>query len=168
MGESANAEFASGGMATKLAAAQIATTAGVAMLICDGRTTAPLKALSDGARASYFTAKIAPSTARKNWIASALETNGQITIDDGAKAALAKGRSLLPAGITKLDGAFERGDVVAIKDQAGQILARGISGYSARDARLLMGQKSENFETLIGYDGRAELVHADDLVLITS
>ncbi len=167
MGESANAEFASGGMATKLAAAQIATQSGVAMLICDGSAVAPLSALSDGAKASMFTAKMAPSTARKNWIAGALDCAGTITIDDGASTALGKGRSLLPAGVTKITGTFERGDVIEICNAKGQLLARGLSGYSAAEAQMLMGQKSANFEAIIGYDGRAELVHADDLVLIT-
>ena len=167
MGESANAEFASGGMATKLAAAQIATQSGVAMLICDGGAVAPLSALSDGAKASMFTAKMAPSTARKNWIAGALDCAGTITIDDGASTALGKGRSLLPAGVTKITGRFERGDVIEICNAKGQLLARGLSGYSAAEAQMLMGQKSANFEAIIGYDGRAELVHADDLVLIT-
>ena len=167
MGESANAEFASGGMATKLAAAQIATQSGVAMLICDGSAVAPLSALSDGAKASIFTAKMAPSTARKNWIAGALDCAGTITIDDGASTALGKGRSLLPAGVTKITGRFERGDVIEICNAKGQLLARGLSGYSAAEAQMLMGQKSANFEAIIGYDGRAELVHADDLVLIT-
>ena len=167
MGESANAEFASGGMATKLAAAQIATQSGVAMLICDGSAVAPLSALSDGAKASMFTAKMAPSTARKNWIAGALDCAGTITIDDGACIALGKGRSLLPAGVTKITGTFERGDVIEICNAKGQLLARGLSGYSAAEAQMLMGQKSANFEAIIGYDGRAELVHADDLVLIT-
>ena len=167
MGESANAEFASGGMATKLAAAQIATQSGVAMLICDGSAVAPLLALSDGAKASIFTAKMAPSTARKNWIAGALDCAGTITIDDGASTALGKGRSLLPAGVTKITGRFERGDVIEICNTKGQLLARGLSGYSAAEAQMLMGQKSANFEAIIGYDGRAELVHADDLVLIT-
>ena len=167
MGESANAEFASGGMATKLAAAQIATQSGVAMLICDGGAVAPLSALSDGASASIFTAKMAPSTARKNWIAGALDCAGTITIDDGASTALGKGRSLLPAGVTKITGRFERGDVIEICNAKGQLLARGLSGYSATEAQMLMGQKSANFEAIIGYDGRAELVHADDLVLIT-
>ena len=168
MGDSANAEFASGGMATKLAAAKIATHAGVAMMICDGRTTAPLSALSEGAKASYFTANLAPSTARKNWIASALDVQGEVIIDEGAKVALAKGRSLLPAGITKIIGDFERGDIIAIYDSNKQLLARGLSGYSAKDAQKIKGQKSADFEAIIGYDGRAEFVHADDLVLITS
>jgi glutamate 5-kinase len=167
MGESANAEFASGGMATKLAAARIATQSGVAMMICNGQTIAPLTALYDGAKSSIFTAQMAPSTARKNWIASALDSAGTITIDDGALAAVQKGRSLLPAGVSDVQGDFERGDLVDIKAAGGKIIARGLCAYSAHEARLLKGHKSSSFDAIIGYDGRAELVHADDLVLIT-
>ena len=167
MGDSANAEFASGGMATKLAAARIATQSGVAMMICNGETIAPLTALADGAKSSIFTAQIAPSTARKNWIASALDSAGIITIDDGAVAAVQKGRSLLPAGVTKVTGTFERGDLVDVKAPNGRVIARGLMTYSSREANLLKGHKSSSFDAIIGYDGRAELVHADDLVLIT-
>ena len=168
MGEQANAEFASGGMATKLAAARIATNAGVAMMICDGGTTAPLSALYDGAKSTVFTASIAPHTARKNWIAAGLDSKGAITIDDGAKTALSKGRSLLHAGVTKVSGQFERGDLIDVYDEGGKLIARGLSGYSATEAQALMGQKSSSFEAIIGYDGRAELVHADDLVMMIS
>ena len=168
MGDGANSEFASGGMATKLAAARIATQSGVAMMICDGRTQGPLAALSQGAKASVFSAQIAPSTARKNWILGALDVHGRIIIDDGAKTALRKGRSLLHAGVSAITGTFERGDLVEICAQDGTIIARGLSGYSAREAQLLKGQKSADFEAIIGYDGKAELVHADDLVVITA
>ena len=166
MGDEANAEFASGGMTTKLAAARIATNSGVAMMICDGSATAPLSALYDGAKSTIFTASIAPHTARKNWIASALDSKGAITIDDGAKRALSKGRSLLHAGVIKVTGQFERGDLIDVHDAAGKLIARGLAGYSAAEAQALMGHKSSNFEAIIGYDGRAELVHADDLVMM--
>lgn len=166
MGSSANAEFASGGMATKLAAAKIATKAGVAMMVCDGRTSRPLSALDDGAQSTMFQSQLAPSTARKNWILSALHCAGTITVDAGALGALAKGRSLLPAGVTAISGSFERGDLVEICDKDGKIVARGLAGYSADEANALKGQKSAAFEAIIGYDGRAELVHADDLVLL--
>ncbi len=166
MGDEANAEFASGGMTTKLAAARIATNSGVAMMICDGGATAPLSALYEGAKSTIFTASIAPHTARKNWIASALDSKGAITIDDGAKRALSKGRSLLHAGVIKVTGQFERGDLIDVHDAAGKLIARGLAGYSAAEAQALMGHKSSNFEAIIGYDGRAELVHADDLVMM--
>jgi len=166
MGESANAEFASGGMATKLAAARIATHSGVAMMICDGSTNAPLSALDGGAKSSIFTAQIAPHTARKNWIASALDSAGTLVIDNGAKDALSKGRSLLPAGITAVSGVFERGDLIDIYDLDGKLIARGLASYSSDEANMLKGHKSTDFEKLIGYQGRAELIHADDLVVI--
>ena len=166
MGDEANAEFASGGMATKLAAARIATNSGVAMMICDGGATAPLSALYEGAKSTIFTASIAPHTARKNWIASALDSKGAITIDDGAKRALSKGRSLLHAGVINVAGQFERGDLIDVHDEAGKLIARGLAGYSAAEAQALMGHKSSSFEAIIGYDGRAELVHADDLVMM--
>jgi glutamate 5-kinase len=168
MGESANAEFASGGMATKLAAARIATHSGVAMIICDGTATAPLSALDEGAKSSIFNAQLAPSTARKNWIASALDSAGSITIDEGAKKALSQGRSLLPAGVVAVDGPFERGDLIDVLDQNNKMIARGLSAYSASEAEALKGQKSTDFEAIIGYQGRPELVHADDLVVINS
>ena len=168
MGESANAEFASGGMATKLAAARIATHSGVAMMICDGGTNAPLSALYQGAKSSIFTANMAPHTARKNWIASALDSAGSLIIDAGAKKALSQGRSLLPAGITAVSGDFERGDLIDIYDLDHKLIARGLASYSSAEANMLKGHKSADFEKLIGYQGRAELIHADDLVVIAS
>ena len=167
MGDTANAEFASGGMATKLAAARIATNSGVTMVICSGKPTAPLSAIYDGAKSSIFTAQMAPNTARKNWIASALDSSGSITIDAGAIAALQKGRSLLPAGVTAVSGTFERGDLIDITDKSGKLVARGLTSYSASEADALKGQQSARFEAIIGYEGRAELVHADDLVTIS-
>lgn len=166
MGDVAHAEFASGGMATKLAAARIATNSGVSMVICNGQTTAPLTALSTGAKSSTFIAQLAPHTARKNWIASALDSSGIITIDDGAVTALHKGRSLLPAGVINVTGDFERGALIDIHDKSGKIIARGLSAYPSHEARALQGHKSSSFDRIIGYDGKAELVHADDLVTI--
>ena len=166
MGDEANAEFASGGMATKLAAAKIATSAGVAMVICDGQTHHPLTAIKDGAKTSLFTAQIAPTTARKNWILSALHTEGAVIVDKGASAALGKHRSLLPAGVIKVEGQFERGDLIDIYNDEKRLIGRGLAGYSAIEADKLKGLKSAQFEDIIGYDGRAELVHADNLVLI--
>ena len=166
MGDEANADFATGGMATKLAAAKIATSAGVAMMICNGQTYHPLSAINNGAKTSVFTAQIAPTTARKNWIMGALHTEGAVTIDNGASSALAKGRSLLPAGVVHVDGQFERGDLIDIYNQEKRLIGRGLAGYSALEANKLKGLKSAQFEDIIGYDGRAELVHADNLVLI--
>ena len=166
MGDEANAEFASGGMATKLAAAKIATAAGVAMVICNGQDYHPLTAIEKGARTSLFTAQMAPTTARKNWILSALQTEGTVMVDKGACAALTKGRSLLPAGVMQITGQFDRGDLIDIYNDENRLIGRGLAGYSAAEADKLKGQKSAQFEDIIGYDGRAELVHADNLVLI--
>ena len=166
MGDEANAEFASGGMATKLAAAKIATASGVAMVICNGQDYHPLTAIEKGARTSLFTAQMAPTTARKNWILSALQTEGTVMVDKGACAALTKGRSLLPAGVIQITGQFDRGDLIDIYNDENRLIGRGLAGYSATEADKLKGQKSAQFEDIIGYDGRAELVHADNLVLI--
>ncbi|MGC6412123.1 MAG: glutamate 5-kinase [Candidatus Puniceispirillaceae bacterium] len=166
MGGASHNDFASGGMATKLAAAQIATRAGVAMLICDGRPLHPVRNLDGSAKSSLFHAQLAPQAARKSWIAGALDIKGQVRCDAGASAALKKGKSLLPIGVVEVSGSFERGDLIAILDSDGHEIARGLAGYNAKDAALIKRHKSDAFTSLIGYDGRPELVHADDLVLL--
>lgn len=168
MGGTSHQDFASGGMATKLAAAKIATQAGVAMLICDGQHNRPVSALMNGGRYSLFHAQTSPTTARKNWIAGALDPKGAITLDAGAVTALTAGKSLLPVGVTSLTGPFERGDLVTLLGPDSSVLGHGLAGYSFSEATLLKGQKSAHFEELVGYEGRAELIHADDLVLTTA
>ena len=165
LGGGANAEFASGGMATKLAAARIATEAGADMLICKGSASRPVSALLDGARYSLFHRRTSPKKARKNWIAGALDPKGQIVVDKGAQNALLKGKSLLPVGILRLSGQFDRGDLVQIINAEGIELGHGLAGYATAEAEKIKGQKSQVIETLLGYEGRAELIHADDLVL---
>ena len=165
MGGDANAEFASGGMATKLAAARIATEAGADMVICKGSASRPVTALLDGARYSLFHRRTSPKKARKNWIAGALDPKGQIVVDKGAQSALLKGKSLLPVGILRLSGQFDRGDLVQIINAEGIELGHGLAGYATAEAEKIKGQKSQVIETLLGYEGRAELIHADDLVL---
>lgn len=165
MGGTAHQDFASGGMATKLAAAKIATQAGVVMLICDGQPNRPVSALMNGGRFSLFHAQTSPTRARKNWIAGALDPKGTITLDAGAVTALTAGKSLLPVGVTSLTGPFERGDLVTLLGPDGSILGHGLAGYSFSEATRLKGQKSTHFEELVGYEGRSELIHADDLVL---
>jgi glutamate 5-kinase len=157
--------YSSGGMVTKLAAARIALGAGCRMAIADGRRLNPLKAVAEGARCSWFLPAASPRTARKNWIAGALKPVGCLTVDDGALKALAAGKSLLPAGIVAVEGQFERGDAVRVIDRAGREVARGLSAYSAGDARRIMGHKSREIETLLGYRGRDEMIHRDDLVV---
>lgn len=157
--------YSSGGMVTKLAAARIAMSAGCRMAIADGRRMHPLKAVLDGATCSWFLPASEPKTARKRWIAGGLKPMGRITVDAGALGALKSGRSLLPAGVIRVEGKFERGDPVIVTDPAGAEVARGLSAYSARDARLIMGHKSREIADLLGYRGRDEMIHRDDLVL---
>jgi len=154
-----------GGMLTKLEAARIAMAAGTRMIIADGTELHPLKRLEDGARCTWFVPDANPKTARKRWIASALKPAGTIFVDDGAVKALNSGKSLLPAGITDIQGAFQRGDAVAVAAADGREVARGISAYSADDGRRIMGNKTSEIETILGYRGRDEMVHRDDLVL---
>ncbi len=155
----------SGGMITKLEAARIAMGAGTCMAIADGTIRQPLKRIEDGARCTWFIPVATPQTARKRWIASALKPTGTIVIDEGALKALTRGKSLLPAGVTEVEGRFQRGDAVIVADSKGNELARGISAYSSEDARRIMGNKTSEIEAILGYRGRDEIVHRDDLVL---
>ena len=156
---------AAGGMVTKIAAAKHAMAAGCHMVIAKGAVERPLAALEDGARSTWFVSTATPRAARKSWIASALEPRGTLVIDDGAWRALLRGRSLLPAGVKAVEGAFERGDAVAVRVEQGREAGRGLVAYSAADARLIVGHKSREIERLLGYRGRAEMIHRDDLVL---
>ncbi|SMF08107.1 glutamate 5-kinase [Tistlia consotensis] len=157
--------YSSGGMVTKLAAARIALSAGCSMAIANGRPPHALEALTRGGKATWFLAQIEPRQARKRWIAGALMPCGSLTVDAGAARALAAGKSLLPAGVTAVEGRFERGDPVRVLSPEGRELARGLSAYSAEDAARIAGHKSRDIETLLGYRGREELIHRDDLVL---
>ncbi len=155
----------SGGMVTKLAAAKIAYAAGCRMVIADGMAQHPLRAVADGARCTWFLPPGGPRTARKRWIASALNPVGAITVDDGAARALRNGSSLLPAGVTSVEGDFKRGDAVVVRGPGGVEIARGLSAYAAPDASRIAGHKSREIERLLGYRGRDEMIHRDDLVL---
>jgi glutamate 5-kinase len=155
----------SGGMITKLMAARIATSAGAAMVIAPGTLERPIQALEQGGTCTWFTAQGNPRTARKQWIAGTLQPAGTISVDDGAVTALVAGKSLLPAGVTAVVGDFERGDAVLIEDGSGHVLGRGLAAYSSRDSQPLIGHKSSEIETLLGYRGRDEMIHRDDLVL---
>ncbi len=155
----------SGGMTTKLAAARQCLGAGCAMVISEGKPLHPLAHLENGARCSWFVPTGNPKTARKSWIAGSLQPTGTITVDEGALKALKQGRSLLPAGVTAIEGSFDRGDAVSIKSTDGREIARGLVAYSAADGRLIMGHKTREIEELLGYRGRDEMIHRDDLVL---
>ena len=157
--------YSSGGMVTKIAAARIALGAGCRMVIAEGWSRNPLAAIAAGAPCSWFLPQSTPRAARKHWIAATLKPLGAITVDDGAATALAGGKSLLPAGVVAVEGDFQRGDAVRINDAGGRDLGRGLSAYSAADARRIMGHKSREIETLLGYRGRDEVIHRDDLVL---
>jgi len=157
--------YSSGGMVTKLAAARIAMAAGCRMAIASGRIANPLAALADGGRATWFLPAAEPLTARKRWIAAHVSTSGHVAVDSGAVRALASGKSLLPAGVTAVGGNFDRGDLVAVRGPDGREVARGLANYSADEARQLAGHPSSAFEPLLGYRGREELIHRDDLVL---
>ena len=157
--------YGSGGMVTKLAAAKAALGAGCRMVIADGSALHPLKRIEDGAPCTWFLPSATPRTARKRWIAGTLRPAGTITVDDGALRALEKGKSLLPAGVIAAEGDFQRGDAVIVKGPGGREVARGLTAYSAADARRIMGHKSGEIEGLLGYRGRDEMIHRDDLVL---
>jgi len=157
--------YSSGGMVTKLAAARLALSAGCRMAIAEGRRLNPLAAIAEGARVTWFLPAAGPRAARKRWIAGAVNPAGTVVIDAGAARALASGGSLLPAGVTGVEGLFERGDPVLVRDQAGREVGRGLVAYGSTDARLIRGHKSDAIETLLGYRGREEMIHRDDLAL---
>ncbi len=165
MAGAAPAGYSSGGMVTKLAAARIAMAAGCRMAIAKGEALRPLQAIEAGAKATWFLPGSEPRTARKRWIAGTLNPMGVLVVDAGAVAALRRGTSLLPAGVTEIEGEFERGDAVAIKTRDGREVARGLSAYSSEDARAIAGHKSGEIEAILGYRGRDEMIHRDDLVV---
>ncbi len=153
-----------GGMKTKVMAAKTALAGGCAMAIMEGSVLLPLTALSNGAARTWFVPKGDPQAARKSWI-FAMKPRGQITLDAGAVAALAQGKSLLPAGVTSVTGSFGRGDPVAVLSPAGDILGKGLVRYTAAEAKLIAGHRSNEIEAILGYSGRAALIHRDDLVI---
>lgn len=160
----AGSGLSKGGMKTKLMAAKTATAAGCAMAICHGAAMRPLTALEQGANVTWFTATLDPQTARKRWI-SAMKPRGTVTLDPGAARALSRGNSLLPAGVQVITGTFGRGDPVAIHDPDGHQLGLGLSRYTAEEAQIIKGHQSHEIEALLGYSGRAALIHRDDMAL---
>jgi len=155
-----------GGMGTKLAAARIAMAAGIHMAVADGRHSNPLRAIEKDNKCTWFVPSASPMAARKKWIAGSLEPRGQMVIDRGAVEALTSGKSLLPAGIVVVEGTFSRGDAVSVISPQGVELARGLSAYDDSDARAIHGHKSSDIEAILGYRGRTEMIHRDDLVLM--
>jgi len=165
MAGATGSELSRGGMQTKIEAARIATNSGTHMIIASGRRDHPLRAVADGARCTWFLTAANPVTARKKWIAGALEPKGALTIDGGAVAALRRGKSLLPAGVIGVDGDFARGDAVVIRGPSGAEIGRGLCAYDAADARKIKGRSSADIASILGFSGRAEMVHRDDLVV---
>ena len=154
-----------GGMVSKLAAADMATRSGTAVVLTYGDREHPLAALRAGARHTLFTAQTTPRTARKHWISASLGVTGTLTVDAGAARALRQGASLLPVGVVALDGVFERGDAVLIRAEDGTPLAKGLVAYDSADAVRLHRRRTAEIEACLGYRGRDEMVHRDDLVL---
>jgi glutamate 5-kinase len=168
MAGDAGSELSRGGMRTKIEAAKIATQGGTRMVIASGLVDHPLKVVAEGGRCTWFATPSNPARARKTWIAGALETKGAVTIDAGAVAALKRGKSLLPAGVKHVDGKFGRGDAIAVRGPDGVEVARGLSAYDAEDAARIAGKSSADILSILGFGGRTEMIHRDDLVLAGS
>jgi glutamate 5-kinase len=167
MGGRSASRLGSGGMAAKIVAARIALAAGCHMCIAAGAPRHPLRRIEEGAECTWFIPTATPAAARKQWIAGTLRPAGAITIDAGALRALLEGRSLLPAGVTGTRGRFDRGDTVSVLAADGSEVARGIIAYSESDAARIMGRKSSEIAELLGFRGRDEMIHRDDLVLLS-
>ena len=164
-GVNMGAGVGSGGMATKLSAAQIATAAGCHMCVMNGAAAAPISRLKQGAKCTWFLAADIPQNARRRWISGALDIKGSLTLDIGAVSALGQGKSLLAAGVIDISGKFKKGDAVKLISQDGTELARGLVSYDAGDARKIIGHQSHEIKEILGYDNGASLVHRDNLVV---
>jgi glutamate 5-kinase len=165
MAGGAASELSRGGMRTKIEAARIATVAGAHMVIADGRVAHPIARVAEGGRCTWFLTPSNPIAARKIWISGSLELKGAVFVDAGAAAALAGGKSLLPAGVTRVEGVFSRGDCVAIRDERGSEIGRGLIAYDALHAERIRGRKSRDIAHILGTAGRAEMIHRDDMAL---
>src|ERR1700738_3523659 len=165
MAGAAGSELSRGGMQTKIEAGKIATHGGTHMVIASGRVAHPLAAIAGGARCTWFLTPANPITARKKWIAGSLEPKGVLTIDAGAVAALRNGRGVLPVGVIQVEGIFARGDAVVIRGPDGAEVGRGLVAYDAEDAAKIKGRSSTDILSILGFGGRAEMVHRDDLVV---
>jgi glutamate 5-kinase len=165
MAGASGSDLARGGMLTKIEAGKIATTAGTHMVIASGRVLHPLQTIANGSACTWFLTPANPVTARKKWIAGSLEPRGALMIDAGAVRALRGGKSLLPAGVIKVEGGFGRGDAVIIRGPDGYEVGRGLVAYDAEDAEKIKGRSSADVLLILGYTGRTEMIHRDDLVL---
>ena len=164
MAGEAGTAAARGGMRTKVLAAKTAMQGGCAIAVAKGDSAHPLRALAGGVRATWFLPPATPAAARKQWIAG-MKPMGALVIDAGAVGALRRGKSLLPAGVRRVEGRFQRGDPVAVQGEDGEAIGAALAGYSASEARAIAGQKSERIADILGYPGRAALAHRDDMVI---
>ncbi len=165
MAGDAGTELSKGGMKTKIEAARVALGAGCDMIIASGKVMHPLRDIAEGAACTWFLAPSDPVTAKKRWISGQLEPRGEIVVDAGAGQALSRGKSLLPAGVSSLSGSFERGDAVIIRTQDGRELGRGLVAYSRADAERIIGRNTKDIAAILGFQGRDELIHRDDMAL---
>ena len=165
MAGDAGTELSRGGMKTKVEAGRIALAAGTDMVIASGKVLHPLRALREGALCTWFLASSDPVTAKKRWIAGQLEPRGVVVIDAGAERALLAGKSLLPAGVTRVEGQFDRGDAVVIRSSSGHEIGRGLIAYARADAERIIGRHSSEIAAVLGHEGRSELIHRDDMAL---
>jgi glutamate 5-kinase len=165
MAGDAGTELSKGGMKTKIEAGKIALGAGTNMVITTGKVLHPLRAITEGSKVTWFLAKQDPVTAKKRWIAGQLEPRGTVHLDAGAEKALVAGKSLLVAGVTRVDGVFERGDAVIIRAPDGRELGRGLSAYARADAARILGRKSSEIADILGFEGGPELIHRNDMAL---
>lgn len=165
MAGDAGTELSRGGMKTKVEAGRIALAGGTDMVIASGKVLHPLRALREGAPSTWFLAPSDPVTAKKRWIAGRLEPRGAVEIDAGAERALLAGKSLLPAGVTRVEGQFDRGDAVVIRGSSGREIGRGLIAYARADAERIIGRRSSEIAEILGHEGRSELIHRDDMAL---
>jgi len=165
MAGDAGTELSKGGMKTKVEAGRIALGAGVNMVITTGKVENPLAAIAGGAKVTWFLAPTDAITAKKRWISGQLEPKGTVHIDAGAERALAQGKSLLPAGVSRIEGSFERGEAVVIRSVDGREVGRGLVAYASADAARIAGKRTSEIAELLGFEGRAALIHRDDMAL---
>ncbi|QCK85449.1 glutamate 5-kinase [Phreatobacter aquaticus] len=161
----AASELSRGGMTTKVEAGKIATTGGTTMVIASGKHDAPLARIEAGGPCTWFLTSTQPVTSRKKWIAGSLEPRGVLWLDAGAIKALRSGKSLLPAGVTKVEGTFERGDAVLVRGPDGAEIGRGLVAFDVLAASQIVGKSTAGIDAVLGYKGRSEMIHRDDLVL---
>lgn len=165
MAGASGSELSRGGMRTKIEAGKIATSAGTTMVIASGKPVNALRAVGEGGRATWFAAEGSPTTARKNWISGQLETRGAVVVDAGAVTAIRSGKSLLPAGVKAVQGRFQRGDAIRILGPNDEEIGRGLVAYDHDDAERLIGRNSREIEAILGFAGRAAMIHRDDMAV---